>query len=94
MAQDQTSKRRNIATNAVTHCTNFLTALTNLIELSAQRGQSGDFVDADFEGTDLRHLTPGIVGTLFDFVVPSINTNFIDSANGNRNENIIRQMLR
>lgn len=95
MAQDLTQKRQNIATNAVIYGTQLVNAINGLLELQAQRGVlSQDFQDSDFSTTDLKHLTSGMLGTLFDFVVPSLNTNFVDVANAGRNKQILRQIIR
>jgi hypothetical protein len=34
--------------------------------------QAGNFLDSDFDGTDLNHLTPYMIGTLLDTVVPAL----------------------
>ena len=94
MAQDQTGKRRNLASEAVIHATAFVDALTALQTLKEERLQAGDFQDADFDGTDLAHLPPGMVGQLFDFVVPDLSLNYEDAANGGRNKQVLLQMRR
>lgn len=79
MAQDQTAKRRNIATNAVIHATAVYDHLQALKQLTAERAVAGNFVDADFDGTDLQHLTPFMIGSLLDTHAPAIS-NFLEDA--------------
>jgi len=74
MAQDQTSKRRNIASKAATAATQLWDAVTTLQDLALERTQSGNFVQADFDGTALAYLTPFLVGLLLDTVTPAIGT--------------------
>lgn len=91
---DSTQKRRNIAEKTVTAATQFVDALNQLLELKEERAKlDGGFVDADFETDGLRHLSPGLVGTLFDFVVPDLQANYVDNDdNGGRNEQILLQV--
>jgi len=79
MPQDQTEKRRNIATNAVIHATALWDALVALEELTAERVVAGNFVDTDFDGTDLVHLTPFMIGSLLDTHAPAIKA-FVEDA--------------
>jgi len=93
MAQDISDQRRNVASKAVDAATKFVDSLYDLLQLKDQRAKFvSDFVQSDFDNTSLKHLTPAQLGTLFDFVVPSLNTNFIDAANGNRNQQILQQV--
>lgn len=93
MAQDISSQRQNVASKAVDASTRLVDALYDLLQLKDQRARFvGDFADADFAGTDLKHLTAAQVGTLFDFVVPSLQTNYLDAANGGRNQQILQQV--
>jgi len=80
-AQDQSNKRRNIASRAVTASTQLWDAVQDLSELSLERVQSGNFVDDDFSGTALTHLTPFLVGLLLDTVGPAVKT-FMESQIG------------
>lgn len=93
MAQDQTTKRRNIASKAAIASTQLWDAVTQLQELSLERTQSGNFVDADFDGTSLVYLTPFLVGLLLDTVTPAIVT-FMDTAlpSGSVPRDILLQM--
>lgn len=92
-AIDQVAKRQNITRKAITACQQIVDDLNILKQLKDERAVSGDFVDTDFSSVpDLVHLDAGTVGNLFDFVVPSIDTNYLDAANGNRNKNILLQM--
>jgi len=93
MAQDISDQRRNVASKAVEAATKFVDSLYDLLQLKDQRAKFvSDFVDADFTNTSLKHLTAAQLGTLFDFVVPSLNTNYIDAANGGRNSQILLQI--
>ncbi len=95
MAQDLTNKRQNLASRAVAAVAQFTDALYALLELKDERSKLvSDFVDADFAGTDLKHVTAAQMGTLFDFVVPSLQTNYLDAGNGARNEQILLQLRR
>lgn len=92
MAQDLTQKRTNMATNAVFYATQLVDAMNGLDQIKTERGYlSEDFQDGDFTGA-LSHLTPGMVGTLFDFVLPSLQTVIEDSANSGRNKQILSQV--
>jgi hypothetical protein len=92
MAQSVVAKRRNIASNAVIQATVFYDALRALSDLSAERAELGDFVQTDFDGTDLEHLTPFVVGSLLDIVVPAIRT-FVDVTDATR-KHMLLQMRR
>ena len=90
---DLTQKKINLATNSVFYATQLVDAVNSLRELANERTNlSTPFQDSDFVGTQNSHLTAQIIGTLFDFVVPSYETNYTDQANGGRNENILLQM--
>lgn len=73
-AQDQTSKRRNIASRAADASTKLWDAVVALQQLSLERAQAGNFVSTDFDGTSLSYLTPFLVGLLLDTVSPAIVT--------------------
>lgn len=93
MAGDFTVRRRDVALEASNACGKFVDALNALIELKDVRLQIGDFVDADFtDQPDIQHISPGVIGTLFDFVVGDLQTAYIDAGNGNRARNILLQM--
>lgn len=93
MAADSTQKRRNLAQKTIQASTQFVDALNTLIELKEERAKlDGGFVDADFETDGLRHLSPSLIGSLFDFVVPNLKDNYIDTANGGRNEQLLLQV--
>jgi hypothetical protein len=49
-------------------------------------------VEADFLNTSLAYLDAGTVGVLFDFVVPDLEANYQDAANGGRNKQILQQV--
>lgn len=90
---DQIGKRLNIASEGEAAVTKFVDALNTLINLSAERAYAGNFLDSDFVNTgDLKHLDAGMIGTLFDFVVPSLLANFNDVANSGRNKQILLQV--
>lgn len=94
MSQDLSSKRQNIARNAIVCSQQFVDALNGLLELKDERAKLGSpFSDTDFAGIDgLKHLTAGIIDVLFDDVVPSLQANYVDSGNGGRNEQNLLQM--
>lgn len=73
MAQDLTKKRQNLATNTVAHATALLDAARALKHITEERTEAGNFEQADFDGTDLEHLTPGMIGQVLDFVVPQLD---------------------
>ncbi len=89
---DQTSQRQDLATQAATACRDLIEALTRLELLAERRGYLGNFVPADFLKSDLAYLDAGTIGTLFDFVVPNLQANFEDAANGGRNKQITHQV--
>lgn len=89
MAQDQTDKRRNIATNAVFYATQLWDSLNALKELAAEHVVAGNFEDADFEVTDLKHLTPFMIGSLLDIHVPAIYDFVTDSGTPAREDTLL-----
>jgi hypothetical protein len=50
--------------------------------------EDGNFVQSDFDGTDLVHLTPAMIGGLFDFVLTDLKTWFDDPAHPERIDRI------
>jgi len=92
MAQDLTAKRQNIINAAMSAAAQLTDALNLLLVLKEQRAElDQDFQEADFTSS-LSHATPGMMGSLFDFVVPSLQTNYLDVANGGRNQQILLQV--
>lgn len=90
---DEVSKRRNLARKAVDAATQFVDALNTLLELKQERSTlAAAFVNSDFSTAELEHLDTGIVAVLFDDVVSDLETNFIDTANGGRNKQILLQV--
>lgn len=79
MAQDQTFKRRQLASRAIVAATALWDSLVELHEISQERGVSGNFVDEDFTGSDLAHLTPFMIGSLIDIHAPDIKA-FVEDA--------------
>lgn len=92
MAQDQTDKRRNLASRAMNASIAFVDALLEMQQIAAERPVAGNFVDADFDGTSLKHMTPAMIGTLIDIVVPNLITNYVDVANGGRNKQVLNEV--
>lgn len=92
MAQDLTTKRQTIINNAMAASTELVDALNKLLVLKEQRAE----LDQDFQAADfvsgLDHATAAMMGVLFDFVVPSLQTNYLDVANGGRNQQILLQV--
>lgn len=93
MSQNLVPKRQNIARNAIDLSTQLVNAINGLLALKDERAKLGqDFQDTDFVGTGLEQCTAGMIGTLFDFVVPSLQTNYEDAGNGARNKQILLQV--
>lgn len=93
MSVDETSKRRNIASNTIIYVTQLTDALYQLQKLSDERAKLVDpFVDSDFTGTANSQANAAMIGTFFDFVLPSLVTNYQDAGNGGRNEQILLQL--
>lgn len=90
MAQSLVNKRRNIATNAVIHATALWDNYKALVSLQEQRAnmEDGNFVQTDFDGTDLEHLTPAMIGGLFDFVLTDLTAWFYDGTHPERIDRI------
>lgn len=94
-AVDQSEKRRNIVRQAEIADKQIVDGLNTLKELRDERIVSGNFLDSDFSSTtDLVHLDSTTVGILFDFVVPNLDANYQDAANGGRNKQILLQVHR
>lgn len=72
--QDQTAKRLNIATRTVEAATRLWDAAQELKQVKAERAVAGNFVDVEFENTDLKHLTAFMIGSLLDTHVPELLT--------------------
>lgn len=72
MAQDQTLKRRHIAEAAIDAATKLWDAILALKQAAAERAVAGNFVDDDFTGMNLVHLTPFMIGTFLDTTVPAL----------------------
>lgn len=64
MPQDLVAKRRNIASRMVTAVEKIVAGIDELQNLKQEFQVAGAFDQTDFDGTDLRHLTPAIVGQL------------------------------
>jgi len=96
MAQDLKIKRQMLARQSTAAAENFVNSLAILLSLSDERsvfGAGNDFTQGDFDETsDLTHLTPDMMNTLFDFVVPSLRDNYNDAANGGRNRQLLLQV--
>lgn len=86
---DTTAKRRNIASRAVTAATQLVDALHTLQNLAEERAATDNFLDSDFTGTALAQLDAYTIGSLFDFVIPSLTANYTDAANGGRNKSVL-----
>ena len=74
MAQDVVAKRRNIASKMVDAATQLWDALNTLQELQAEHAQIADYDQTDFDGTDLKHLTPFLAGAVLSNVTPDLVT--------------------
>lgn len=90
---DQLIKRQNLARKLIAAATALIDARTTLNESAEERIQAGNFLDSDFSGVpDLQHLDAGMIGTLCDFVITSIEANIEDVVNGGRNKQILLQV--
>lgn len=99
---DLIQKRRNNARAAVAAATELVDSMNILFELAKERAQFGSdvFADSDFAGViDLQHLTPGMLGSLYDFVIGNvsaqasgISTWFVDAGNAGRNTQLLLQV--
>jgi len=79
MPQNVVNKRRNIATNAVIYATQLADAINGLKELQVERnemGAGGAYEQADFDDTDLTHLTPYITEVLLGDVTNNFKATF------------------
>ena len=74
MAQSVVDKRRNIAAKTVDAATQLWDALQTLLELQSEHTQIADFAQSDFDGTDLQHLNPTIVGGILGNIAPDLQT--------------------
>lgn len=93
MAVNETEKRRNIARNAIIQAIALVNALNALKVLGVERSKLVlDFQTGDFSTQGLDHVDTGMMGTLFDFVVPNLSSNYDDVANGGRNTQILLQI--
>jgi hypothetical protein len=99
MAQDISQQRFNVGVKAMNASVALVDALNTLLELKEQRGKfEADFQDTDFQSNgSTKHLTAAMMGTLFDFVVPALQTTYLDtsvpaSTNGGRNQQILLQV--
>jgi hypothetical protein len=83
MAQDLVQKRRNLASNAVVHATRLADAIYALRQLKDEFAHVGSYAQSDFDGTDLAHLTPGLMNAVFGGggVVDDFAANFDEAAN-------------
>lgn len=93
-SQDLVAKRRNIAEKAVIYSTQIVDGYNALLQTQDEYNQAGTFVQTDFDGTGLSHLTPGMINTLFGGggVAENLKTNYTDAANSGRNKQILLQM--
>lgn len=83
VAQDLLAKRRNLASNTVIHATRLVDAILALDALQEEFAHVGTFLQVDFDNTDLKHLTPGMLNAVFGGagVVDSLVTNYNLAAN-------------
>ena len=61
MAQDLIDKRRNLATNTIIQATRLGDAILALQALQAEYGQCGTFLQAEFDGSSLKHVSPALL---------------------------------
>lgn len=91
---NQTPQRLDLATQAADACKQLLGAIHTLSNLAERRPFLGNFADADFIGSALSYLDAATIGTLLDFVVPNLITNYNDAANAGRNKQILNQVAK
>lgn len=89
---DQKGQRLDLASQAALAAKDLIAALNRLNDLTERRAYLGNFSDSDFAGSMLAYLDAGTIGTLFDFVVPSLEAAYQDAANGGRNKQILQQV--
>lgn len=93
MAQDLVAKRRRIAGAGVSNATALLDAANGLAIGKLERAQSGNFLDADLETSELQHLTTTNIGLLFDFLTTELNTWLDAKVDGNNGLPSRRELL-
>ena len=80
MAQDLSAKRLNIASQTVEAATKLWDAAQELKQLRAERAVAGNFTDDELQlgpegrGTDLKHLSAFMIGSLLDTHIPDLIT--------------------
>lgn len=74
MAQDQSAKRLNLATKCMNSCVTLVDVANDTNEERLEAAQAGNFVQTEFDGTALKHLTPTIIGALTANVFPDFQT--------------------
>lgn len=94
MAQDDiVQKRQNMEAKAAFYATQLDDALLGLAAIKIERAKlSQDFQDSDFVRSDIKHMDAGMVGTFFDFCLPTFQATYTDTGNSGRNTQIIQQM--
>lgn len=103
---DQTTQRRDLATQAATACKDLLTVLHRLEDLIERKGYMGTFVSGDFTG-DLAYLDVGTLNLLMDRVAPAVLAAYhhqayndsdgfqlVVASNAGRNQQIINQVAK
>lgn len=91
-AGDNTNQRINVATKMIAAATAVVDNLKLLNAYAEQRGKfTSPWQDTDFANTNSQ-VTAAMIGVLCDFVVPSLQANYLDVANGGRNEQILLQV--
>lgn len=88
-AENLTQKRIGIARRTKADVDAILAALNDLNQCKIERSQlsDGNFNDSEFTG-DLQHITAGMMGTMLDFVAPSLQT----TADTTQNKQIMNQI--
>lgn len=91
---NQQSQRLNLCTQAADACQRWLEAYHDLIALMDRAPFLGGVTDADFLNSDLAYLDAAVVTELFTQVIPSLRTNYLDTANTGRNRRVLNQFTR
>ncbi len=95
MAQDLEFKRRRLSENAIVLATRLADTIQDLEQLRMDRGVVGAFDQDEMilvEGFDHRHLSPALLDTLFDAVLPRVYTAYLDAGNSGQVKQILSEM--
>lgn len=90
---DNTQQRLNVASQTVQAVTQIVNQLYRLQQLNDQRRKfTSPWIDQDFAKGSLQQLDAAMIGTFYDFCLPTLIEAFEDQAHGERNQQIMLQM--